>query len=129
MKNINARKRADHRRRVQATLQQILNDPDVMPNVDCSDLVVSVSRVEFGRTVREIFIDVFGEWRWSREQLAESPHDRYIREAKARGEKTYVDFTDVWVFPKFTEIVACELQKRLGLRYTPVIRRLCDIAR
>src|SRR5262249_16931649 len=58
MANINERKRAAQRRRVQAALQQILNDTGVMPNADCPDLVVSVSRVEFGRTVREIYIDV-----------------------------------------------------------------------
>lgn len=68
MGNINHRKRAAHRRRVQAALHQILNDPSVMPNADCVDLVVSVSRVEFGRTVREIFIDVMGESRLSRDQ-------------------------------------------------------------
>lgn len=60
MANINTRKRAAHRRKVRAALQQILNDPAIMPNADCPDLVVSVSRVEFGRTVREIFIDVLG---------------------------------------------------------------------
>ena len=46
MANINTRKRAAHRRRVQAALQDILNDPGVMPNADCRDLVVSVSRIE-----------------------------------------------------------------------------------
>jgi hypothetical protein len=61
MANSNTRKRAAHRRRVQVALQEILNDPAVMPNADCADLIVSVSRVEFGRAVREIFIDVFGQ--------------------------------------------------------------------
>jgi hypothetical protein len=124
---INTRKSAAHRRRVQSTLQQILNDPAVMPNADCSDLVVSLSRVEFGQTVREIFIDVFGEWRLSLDQWVETPHNRYIREARAKGEDTYIDLTDVYIFPKFTEIVALELKKRLGLMYTPIIRRLCDL--
>jgi len=98
-----------------------------MPNADCSDLVVSVSRVEFGRTVREIYVDVLGEWRRSRDQWPENPHERYTREAQARGEETYADLTDVFLFTGLTEVVAKELQKRLGLLYTPVIRRLCDL--
>lgn len=127
MTNINARKRAAHRRRVRAALQQILNDPEVMPNADCPDLVVSVSRVEFGRTVREIFIDVLGESRLSRDQWVEKPHDRYTREANAKGEATYTDLTEVFIFAELTEVIGRELQKRLGLLYTPVIRRLCDL--
>jgi hypothetical protein len=127
MANINTRKRAAHRRKVQAALQEILNDPAVMPNADCADLVVSVSRVEFGATVREIFIDVFGRLRSSPDQWSESPHDQYMRQAAARGENTYTDLTDVFLFPSITETVARELQKRLGLLYTPTIRRLCDI--
>jgi hypothetical protein len=127
MANINTRKRAAHRQKVQAALQQILNDPAVMPNADCTDLVVSVSQVEFGRAVREIFIDVLGEWRLSRDQWSENPHDRYLREARAKGEDTYTDLTDVFIFPRITEVIARELQKRLGLLYTPVIRRRCDV--
>jgi hypothetical protein len=127
MENINHRKRAAHRQRVQAALQQILNDPAVMPNADCPDLVVSVSRVEFGRTVREIYIDVLGLWRQSRDQWAEIPHDRYMRQARAKGEETYTDLDEVFLFPAHTEVVARELQKRLGLLYTPMIRRLCDL--
>ncbi len=127
MANINDRKRAAHRRRVQAALQEILNDPTVMPNADCPDLVVSVSRVEFGRTVREIYLDVFGRRRQSRDSWVENPHDKYTREAQAKGRDTYADLTDVFLFPALTEEVAKELQKRLGLLYTPVIRRLCDL--
>lgn len=128
MGNFNIRKRAAHRRRVQAALQQILNDPTVMPNADCPDLVVSVSRVEFGRTVREIFIDVRGHWRLSRDQWVEDPHGRYLREACAQEEDTYTDLTDMFVEPRLTEVIACELRKRLGLLYTPILRRLCDLA-
>jgi hypothetical protein len=95
MANINTRKRMAHRRKVQAALQQILNDPEVMPNADCPDIVVSVSRVEFGRTVREIFIDVMGESRISRDQWAENRHERYMREAEAKGQDTYADLTDM----------------------------------
>ena len=84
---INERKRAAHRRRVQSALTAILNDPAVMPNADCPDLVVSVNRVEFGRTVREIYIDVLGQWRQARELWDENPHDRYTRQAEA-GAKT-----------------------------------------
>jgi hypothetical protein len=127
MSHINHRKRAEHRRRVQAALQQILNDLAVMPNADCLDLVVSVSRVEFGRTVREIYIDLIGEWRQSRDQWAENPHDKYMREAQDRAEESYADLTEVFMFSSLTELVACELQKRLDLLYTPVIRRLCDL--
>jgi ribosome-binding factor A len=127
MENNNLRKRAAHRRQVQAALQKILNDPSIMPNADCRDLVVSVSRVEFGRTVRQIYIDVIGERRKALEPDDELPHQRYLREAEARGELTYADLTEVFLFPSLTEIVAKELQKRLGLQYTPEIRRLCDL--
>jgi hypothetical protein len=127
MENINHRKRAAHRRRVLAALQQILNDPAIMPNADCPDLIVSVSRVEFGRTVREIYIDVVGEWKRSLDQWAEMPNDRYMREAQAQGKETYADLTEVFMFPSLTEVIGKGLQKRLGLLYTPVIRRLCDL--
>jgi hypothetical protein len=33
----------------------------------------------------------------------------------------------MFVFPSLTEVIGKELQKRLGLLYTPVIRRLCDL--
>src|SRR5262245_51140414 len=89
MANINHQKRAAHRRRVQAALQEILNDTGVMPNADCRDLVVSVSRVEFGRTVREIYIDVLGQPRRSPDQWAEKPHDKYTRSARTKGKDTY----------------------------------------
>jgi len=111
---------------VQAALQQILNDPTVMPNADCPDLIVSVSRVEFGRTVRDIFIDVLGLRRRSPDQWTEDPHDKYMGEARAKGKETYTDLTEVFIFPAITEVVAREFQKRLGLLYTPVIRRLRD---
>ncbi len=128
MENVNHRKRSAHRRRVQAVLQEILNDPGVMPNADCPDLVVSVSRVEFGRTVREIYIDVLGRWRLSPDQWSENPYDRYQRESCERGQQgAFADLTDVFIFPKLIEVVARELQKRLGLLYTPVIRRMCDL--
>lgn len=52
-----------------------------------------------------------------------------MREAKARGEETYADLTEVFMFQSLTVVVARELQKRLGLLYTPVIRRLCDLDR
>ena len=40
---------------------------------------------------------------------------------------TRADLTEVFLFPGLTEVVARELQKRLGLLYTPIIRRLCDL--
>lgn len=52
-----------------------------------------------------------------------------MREARARGEDTYVDLTDVFIFPELTATVGRALQKRLGLLYTPVIRRLADLGR
>jgi hypothetical protein len=125
MANINERKRAAHRR-VQAALQEILNDPAVMPNADCPDLVVSVSRVEFGNTVREIYVDLFGHWKRQQDPAEERPHERYMREAEERGEKTYADLTDVMFFPELIRRVELELQKRLGLLYTPQIRCLGD---
>jgi hypothetical protein len=33
----------------------------------------------------------------------------------------------VFLYPAITEVIAGELQKRLGLLYAPVIRRLCDL--
>ena len=127
MANINKRKRAAHRRNVQAVLQDILNDTRVMPNADCPDLIVSVGRVEFGRIVREIYINVVGRWRHCPDQGTENPHDKYMREARVKGKDTYTDLTDVFVFSEITEIVARELRKRLGLLYTPIIRRLSDL--
>lgn len=127
MSNINKRKRAAHRRKVQAALQEILNDPMVMPNVDCPDLIVSVSRVEFGGTVREIFIDVIGQWRTCFAEGTESLHEKYLQKAVEEGKSTYTDLTDVFVFPEITRIVAHQLKKRLGLLYTPIIRRFCDL--
>lgn len=127
MANVNTQKRDAHRRVVLGALQRILNDAAVMPNADCADLVVSVSRVEFGKTVRHIFIEVTGVSRLSRDQWVEMPHDRYTREAHAKGQVTYIDLTEMFLFPELTVIIARELQKRLGLLYTPVIRRLCDL--
>ena len=77
--------------------------------------------------MREIYIDVLGEWKRSPDQWAEMPHDRYTREAQAQGKETYADLTEVFMFPSLTEVIGKELQKRLGLLYTPVIRRLCDL--
>jgi hypothetical protein len=125
MAAINGRKRAAYRRRVQAVLVEILNDPAIMPNADCRDLVVSISQVEFGKTVREIYIEARGQWQQPTESWEK--HDQYAREAEQRRESTYADLTDVFLFPHLTEAVAQELQKRLGLLYTPTIHRLCDI--
>lgn len=130
MANIHIRKRAAFRRRVLAALQQILNDVGVMPNADCPDLVTSVSRVEFGRTVREIFIEVSGRWKLSRDQWPEDLYAKYERESYERGhEGAFADITDALYFPAFMEVIAVELQKRLGLLFTPVIRRMCDLGR
>ena len=131
MANINVGKRAAHRRSVQAALQDILNDQGVMPNADCPDLLVSVSRVEFGNTTAKIYLDVHARWRRPRDygSETETPHDRYMREARGRGEETYIDFDEVFYFPQITEVVSRELQRRLGLLHTPVIRRLSDLGK
>jgi hypothetical protein len=50
----------------------------------------------------------------------------HMRAARAEGADTDTDLTDVFIFPTVTEVVARELEKRLGLLYTSVIRRLCD---
>ncbi|MEP3479105.1 MAG: hypothetical protein ABJZ55_07660 [Fuerstiella sp.] len=128
MQNVNTQKRLAHKRKVQAALQCILNDPAVMPNADCADLVVSVSRIEFGRTVREIFIDVFGRPRAAISQVDEPMHDKYMREARERGEDTYIDLTDMFVFPKLTAVIGAALPKQLQLQYIPMIKRISDIA-
>lgn len=128
LRTINLKKRVACKRAVQTALQRILNDPSVMPNVDCGDLVVSVSRVEFGRTVREIYIDVTGHRRRPACNTVEDPHDRYMREAQERGEDTYIDFIDMFVFPNLTAIIGRALQDRLGLLYCPDVRRLCDLS-
>jgi hypothetical protein len=44
----------------------------------------------------------------------------------AERAETFTDLTDVFIFPAITGVIAQELQKRLGLLYTPVIRRFCD---
>ena len=44
-----------------------------------------------------------------------------------RSKGTYADLTEVFMFPSLTEVIGKGLQKRLGLLYTPVIRRLCDL--
>src|SRR5260221_13512380 len=112
MENLHGGKRAPQGRRVQAVLQEILNDPAVMPTADCGDLFVSVSRVEFGKTVREIYVDIMGRVRRSPAPGEMPRHERYMREAAARGERTYADLTDVFHFPSLLQVVAEELQRR-----------------
>lgn len=126
MGNVNVRKRAAHRRRVQEALGTILNDPSVMPNIDCPDLLVVVSQVEFGRTVREIYVRFFGFWRRTHVPGEEPPHARYQRQAEQQGKGGYDDLTDVINNPELFRAVGAELQRRLGLLYTPEIRWLPD---
>jgi len=127
MQNVNSRKRLALKRIVQSALRRILNDPAIMPNTDGADLVVSLSRIEFGPTVRHIYIDVLGRSRHSVSSTDEPKHDKYMREARERGEGTYIDLTDMFFNPSLTEVISVALQKQLGLRYTPVIKRLCDL--
>ena len=87
MSNINVRKRIRYRRKLFELLQDVLNDPNVMPNADCGDLVVMVKDIAFGRTVREIFVDVIGHWKTP--ELCRTAHDRYLERARATSEETY----------------------------------------
>lgn len=127
MRNVNPRKRRAHEKRVREALRDILNDPKVMPNADCRDLVVSVGEIVFGATVREIFANISGEWCVSPRSAQESPHEAYMREARAAGQRTYSDLTDVVYEPDLMRVVECELQRRLGLLYKPRIRALADL--
>lgn len=88
-----------------------------MPNANCRDLVVNINYVDFGRTVRDVYVDFCGLWKHP--EQSEGRHERYLHEAKERGERTYVDLTDVAHLPEWRHIVELELQKRLGLLYTP----------
>lgn len=88
----------------------------MMPNADCRDLVVNVNQVEFGRTVRDIYVDFYGRWK---QTDCDGFHERYMREARERGEQTYVDLTDVAHFPELRSGIEAELQRRLRLLYTP----------
>ena len=57
--------------------------------------------------------------------VSESPYQKYLRESSERGEHGVFDeLTDVFHFLHLTNVIAVELQKRLGLLYTPVIRLL-----
>jgi hypothetical protein len=111
--NINHRKRAAHERRVREVLTDILNDPEVMPNADCRELLVTIRRIVFGRTVRYIFIDLVGQWR-----------DLDATRSAPPRVDPYIDLTDFMHFPEHLEAVSLELQRRLKLRYTPQVRPL-----
>jgi len=122
--NINVRKRSQHRRRVQAALSEILNDPSVMPNVDCPNLVIVVTQVEFGRTVRDILVRCCA---LPKQAIipGQEPHVvRYQREAELRTGGVYDDFYDLRYFGRLSALAGAELQKRLGLLYVPEIRWL-----
>jgi hypothetical protein len=125
MSAINERKRAAYRERLRPVLQDILNDCAVMPNEDCPDLIVNISAIEFGRTVRHIYVDFQGSWRDP--ERAKGVHERYLRQAAARGADTYADLTDVATSPRLMETVEAELQRRLGLTYRPVVRLLSEV--
>jgi hypothetical protein len=127
MTQSHSRKRQNYRRRVVAALTGILNDPEVMPNADCDDLVVSVRDVLFGNTVRTIYVDFFGHWR--NPANATNSHNRYMEVARSAGQETYVDLTDVAIFPRFLEAVADELKIRLCLQYRPDIRHMSEIGK
>ena len=100
-------------------LRDILNDPAIMPNEDCEDLIVNVFHVEFGRTFQDIYLDFYGCLKRRPEPGEEKRHDRYMRQAHGRGEDTYDDLSDVAYLPEVRRIVELALQKRLGLAHTP----------
>ena len=118
MENINHRKRAAFERRVHVALTEILNDPEVMPNADCRELLVTIRRIVFGRTVRTIYIDFFGHWR----------NIEQARSAQPRIEPD-VDLTDVMYFSEHLDVVSQELQRRLRLQYKPEVRPLFELSR
>lgn len=121
MSKLNLKKRAAFRRRVQIALQEILNDAAFMQNVDCADLFVTVTDIEFGRTVRDIYLAVRGHPRRALGSGEEPRHEKYMKQAKLRGDSGYLDLTDVLYFPECREKIATELQHRLKLLFTPTI--------
>jgi hypothetical protein len=123
------RRRAEHRRRVHRTLLDILNDPAFMPNADAPDLVVLISHLDFGASLNDIFVDISAFARRAPEPGAEPAHDRHMRQARERGEDTYIDLTDVCVLPQFRPMLESELQKRLGLAFTPRLHLLRHLGR
>jgi len=125
MENIHHRQRSAYERRVRQALTAILNDPDVMPNSDCRELVVSIGRLVFGKTVRDIYIEISGQWR--DRDMARTAHMRYLAEAK--GERSYVDLTDAMHLPGCLDAAEAELQRRLELQYQPRIRPLGELSR
>jgi hypothetical protein len=113
------RRRETHRRLVWRTLTEILNDASVMPNIDCSDLIVSIRRLEFGQSLRTIYLDVYGRFRWA--TMRGDAGRIWMERARAVGQETFDDLTGVMVFPRLREIVARELKSRLRLPYLPKI--------
>ena len=94
MGNVPHQKRADHRKRVMTALHEILNDPNVMRNSDCPDLVVNVCEVDFGKTVRTIYVDFVGHYKDP--ERAKTSHERYTKESHEKGlDGVYDDLTDV----------------------------------
>jgi hypothetical protein len=128
MGNVVHQKRAEYRKRVMTALREILNDPHLMPNVDCPDLVVNVSEVDFGKTVRTIYVDYFGFWKDP--ERAKTAHERYTKDSEAKGlEGVYDDLTDVGFLPHLREILEKALQKKLGLTYQPTIQVIRHLRR
>jgi N-glycosidase YbiA len=123
-----AQRRAAYRKRVMAALNEILNDPNVMPNSDCPDLVVGVREVDFGESTRTIYVRITGFWK--DEERARTGHKRYERASYASGlEGVYDDLSDVTGLPHLRVIVERELQKRLRLPYQPMIEYLWGLRR
>jgi len=128
MGNVPRQKRDEYRKRVMAALQQIMNDPNVMPNVDCLDLLVNVCEVDFGKTVRTIYVDFFGHYKNS--DLAKTAHERYTKQSHANGlGGVYDDLTDVAALSHVRDVLEKALQRKLGLNYQPTIHIVRNLRR
>jgi hypothetical protein len=58
-------------------------------------------------------VEIKGHWRRPPDRWAESPHNNYLREARARGERTYADLEEVFFFPRpCVRAVAGRMERR-----------------
>ena len=128
MANVHRQKRAEYRKRVMVALHDLLNDPNVMPNFDCPDLVVNVCELDFGKSVRTIYVDFIGHWKDP--GRAKTAHERYVKQSRERGlEGAYDDLTDVAGLAHNREELEKALQKKLGLNYRPTIHVIANLRR
>jgi hypothetical protein len=93
-----------------------------MTNLDCPDLLVSITALEFGTTVRTIYFDVFG-YRRDESVIRDVAYYEDIARKLGRDPPWYDDLTDVMCFEKF-DALELALQRRLGLPYRPTLKSL-----